>query len=200
MKEFKVKFYGDKDKCLGITGTEEQRVASVNELLKKISSCDRSFFRRERDGNIAKFDIVQGVLIYFDDYTNLPIYNTYQSLNKWEGTFNGGGTLQNLINRLSIFITTGVPFFSWYLGASRWGYSDENVAAIKQFGIESDILIEYKRYMIWVHGESYLGLAESFISKNENKERFITVLTCENGKAPLWVDECNFEYVVCPRS
>jgi len=199
MKKYKIEFLGNKEICLEMKNNEiSERVKNCNELINLIASYDRKFFKRESNGNIAKFDIIEGKLIYFDHYTNLPVKNTsLDDKSKWKGNFNGGGTLQDLIMCMSIYIESGIPFFYWWARLGNWGYSDEKIVEIKHKGLELGIFTETERYMFWLHSEAKKSKIPEYIEKNPkvNLDKSITVLA-ENGKEnPYWVGEFNFIYI-----
>jgi hypothetical protein len=197
-KKFKIEYLGDKEICLEKNENEaSDRIDNCNQLINLIADKDRKFFSRQDNGNLAKFGFVDGKLIYFDAYTGMPIKKTYNSDKyKWKGKFSDGGTLQDVIQFMSVYILSGIPFFIWCLRINDWGYSDESVQIIKQEFLDLKICTKTNRFMFYLRHDNDRDIIFKFIdnSKELDKNKCIIVDTQVGDCEPYWLGEFNFIY------
>lgn len=119
--------------------TKHQRVEACNELLEAISDCGRRFFYCERELNPphaerrAYFRTYRGAVYFVDSYSGREIYTAW-TRGSWRG-FSQGGTLRDIVIKLSDFIRTGStiapsllgPWPDWICGGDLWGYGADMV-------------------------------------------------------------------------
>lgn len=121
------------------------KIEAVNEWLKFIGSCGREFFNHkgvlatmEQDG--------RGRVWFVDEYSRRRVYTHYKW--RWVG-FNNGGTLRRLVESLRDFIRLDAQIRPAYFNHSTlycsghpWGYSEEDMLAIRDEGIRLGIVSE----------------------------------------------------------
>ena len=197
MKKYKIEFLGDKNICLESKNkvkNKEVRLNECNEFLEFISNRGRNFFRY--NDNIARFEIINDKLVYIDYYNGKFLKNTHKT-GKWSRNSTCGGTLQHVIMCMSIYINSGIPFFSWHLRLSAWGYSDENSKEIKQNGLELGIITEIERYMFYLHNANNKFKIQPYLDNHTgiDKDKCIIVYSEEDKEYPYYINECNFKYI-----
>ncbi len=102
---------------------QRQRMMSVNSLIVKIGSCGREFLYHAETGRYSQFEDISD-LYYRDHYTGKIISATDPW---WYVGTSGGGTLQDLVKQMAIYITTGQKLTKYQLGpwdGLHWGYGD----------------------------------------------------------------------------
>ena len=166
MKKYEIEFLGNKEICLEECSYDfHMRIEKCNQFIELIASKDRQFFRNDENGFISKFIMIDGKLAFLDHFSQKPIFKTHkESSYDWKGDFNGGGTLQNLVTYLTIFIKSGIPFFHWFARMENWGYESESVAELKEFGLHYGIFAKEKRLMFWIHGKSDIEKVNNVIT------------------------------------
>ena len=117
----------------GINMNKQERLESVNKLIKFISERGRRFFytkgtiNAEHLNSVAFMKLKNGRIYYVDNYTQreIPVINNYR---EWKG-FSHGGTLRALVLDFAEYIRTGKDSNgnNGYGGlyCSHWGHSDD---------------------------------------------------------------------------
>lgn len=120
---------------------ELQLMAShANQLIQHIAGSEHHFFKDQKTGFISSFEIgIPYGEIYFIDYYSLKYIDTSQSFYKdWDG-FTSGGTLKDLVHRMSNYIREGTKVPLGVIGLIRadrlscvWGHSMENILKLQE--------------------------------------------------------------------
>lgn len=145
-------------KCLGDTfylkpvPPTNAKVNAVNEWLKIIGNCGRKFFNH-KDTLATMEQDARGRVWFVDEYSRRRIYTHTQSYKRWHG-FNNGGTLRRLIEDLRDVIKKDIKlnpaYFSHnkelYCGGHPWGYSEEDMATIRDEGVRLGVVNEVIRH------------------------------------------------------
>lgn len=119
--------------------TKQDRLETVNKIIKKIASCSRGFFYDISKDRYAKMIIKNHKVFFVDDWTGEEVYayNTVQN-NKME--FSHGGTLWGLVNDFREFIVTGeyTNGNNGYSGlyCNHWGYDEADMLEIQAYAKE----------------------------------------------------------------
>lgn len=123
---------------------KQDRIETINKLIKFISERGRRFFYSNRTINMENVDslafmkLKNGRIYFVDDYTRKEIYviNNYRD---WNG-FSHGGTLRALILDFAEYIRTGKYSNgnNGYGGlyCQHWGHSDETQQEIIDYAKE----------------------------------------------------------------
>jgi len=201
MRQKQVEYLGSKKNCLkACTGTIEERIVKCNNFLKEIGKTDRKFFFCKQTKTYAEFKFVnrknKPQLAYVDDYTKKPIFNTHLK-NKcaWVGDFTSGGTLQDIVMCLSIYIKSGIPFFSWWLRVQNWGYSMDGRTKIMELSESLGIVTNTLRHMIYQRVANETEAIKTILKENNvNTDSYIILHTYVGKSKPYWVGEFNFMY------
>lgn len=113
--------------------TKEERLETINQLIKFISERGRKFFYtkdtidKENVDSVAYMKLKNGRIYFVDNYTlhEIAVINNYRD---WKG-FSHGGTLRALVLDFAEFIRTGkcTNGNNGYGGlyCSHWGHSDD---------------------------------------------------------------------------
>lgn len=107
---------------------KRDRAARTNLFLEAVAGCGRKFFAHK--GRVSRFEVDdRGHIWFVDAYRPTRIY-TQCKWSKWQG-FSEGGTLRDLVRRLSDYIRTGEqqklslgPWPTWVCDGDLWGYGD----------------------------------------------------------------------------
>lgn len=123
--------------------TKCERTTAVNDYIRFIADRGRRFFFEDEKYASMERD-ARGRVWLIDDYTRRRIYTHYQW--EWKG-FSHGGTLRRHIEALRDFITKGHQLNPHYYSPSQltggehiWGYSNEDMAAIRNKGMALGIV------------------------------------------------------------
>ena len=123
---------------------KEERVETINKLIKFISERGREFFyskrtmKNDNESATAFIKLKNGRIYFVDDYTQkeIAVINNYHD---WNG-FSHGGTLRALILDFAEFIRTGkyTNGNNGYGGlyCPHWGHSDEIQQEIIEYAKE----------------------------------------------------------------
>lgn len=114
--------------------TREQRVKTVNKIIKKIANNDRGFFYSSTNDAYGYFKLINNRVYFVDEYTKETLY-AYGHKYLRKG-FNQGGTMEALVLDFSEFIRTGkyTNGNNGYNGlfCTHWGYSNEAMQDIQK--------------------------------------------------------------------
>jgi hypothetical protein len=128
--------------------TRQDRIKIVNEIIKEIADRGRRFFYSE--GNYAELFERKGRVYYKTEWARSPVKQICLSVPDYRRSKNWwhGGTLWGLVKDFRDFIKTGEysNHNNGYGGlyCPHWGYSEEDMKAIRQKAIELGYLIEGK--------------------------------------------------------
>lgn len=201
MNNYEVIHLGSEIKCLQLTdNTVYDRVRQCNELISLIASKDRSFFKRNDNGNIADFAIANDLLLrYYDHYNEAEFINTsspYFYEWKSDSCFNGGGTLQHIVMCLSNYIETGIPFLEYNMRLDNWGYSAESVNEIREFGLAQNIFTKKERYRFWSHNQlKEDDIIDSVLKKRKLDKDMCIIVRVGCNVEPKYIGEFNFRHI-----
>lgn len=121
---------------------KESRCEKANELIKLIATRGRKFCnyedRTDRNGHISYFKLINNRVYYVDGFTHKAIYAYhYRHFKRY---FSEGGTLQALMQDLSLYIRTGKATngTNGYGGVycQAWGYREDDLAEIRAKAVE----------------------------------------------------------------
>lgn len=121
-----------------MNNSRQERVETVNKIIKKIGTIGRRFFYHKPDNFYGYFKLINNRVYFVDDYTKHTMY-AYGYKNFSKG-FSHGGTLQALVLDFSEFIRTGkcTNGNNGYGGlyCTHWGYSEEDMKGIRDYAEE----------------------------------------------------------------
>ncbi|RDY70301.1 hypothetical protein DXT76_13585 [Halobacillus trueperi] len=113
--------------------TKEERLETINKLIKFISKSGRRFFytkstlRSDDEESVAYMELKKGRIYFVDNYTKdaIAVINNHR---RWNN-FSHGGTLQALVMDFADFIRTGKSTNGKHgyggLFCPHWGHADE---------------------------------------------------------------------------
>lgn len=114
---------------------DQNRIDTINTLIREIGSRGRKFLYSSKDERFAAFHWANGTLWLTDDYTGLPLIMDKEVPDTYY-QFSGGGTLWGLVCDFRDYILgdDDANHNNGYGGlyCPHWGYPDEDMEAIRQ--------------------------------------------------------------------
>lgn len=129
--------------------TQIERIEIVNQIIKAISELGRRFFYNENSGLTARLSVKKGKVYYNKEYDGeLLCINTPD--NYPPKNWSRGGTIWGLVKDFRDYIegeddTNGKHGYGG-LFCPHWGYSDEDMKAIREKAFELGYLIYSSPY------------------------------------------------------
>lgn len=126
---------------------KEERLKKVNSLIFTIASHGHRHFWAPGRCGLARFSLDDSGRVWWHDHVTGKRVYTHRPWLSWQRGFTGGGTLNQLVTRLSKFIVHGEPLHPGYFDYRRdyWGYGEGMKAvydAAVSLGVASAICSE----------------------------------------------------------
>ena len=123
----------------GLGFVQLERMRKANDLIAYISKLGRKFLGGSVGEKVASRFVCENGLLFIDSYSGERLH-----VPKLKG-FNGGGTMKDLIFRLSNYITDDVRLS--YVGGSHWAYGDD-MPKVHKYAVDMGIC-EDRPYQDW---------------------------------------------------
>ena len=126
--------------------TRAERVDHANRLVDEIAARGRRFFFHGKSGRTARFELTQtGRVRYRDEFSDCLI--DVARSGRWMN-FSGGGTLQQLVRDLGLYVAKGAkidrrhfgPWAQWRCDGDVWGYGFDAMEELRAAIADSDCL------------------------------------------------------------
>jgi hypothetical protein len=121
------------------------RIEIVNTIIEEIANRSRGFFKGKNITAHFVYDETKKRLYYVDQYSEKRIYMHFPEYRKPRG-FTNGGTMWGLVKDFKLFIMKGEYSNgkNGYGGlyCPHWGYSEEDMIALRNKAIELEYLIK----------------------------------------------------------
>ena len=92
-----------------------------------------------------------------------------------------------------------MPFLIRELRDEAWGYNEDSLLKIKDYGLEKGIFTDIKRHRFWINGvtDDKIDAIRLYLEKKkiQDIDKYIVVCAENNSQTPYFAREFNFIHI-----